>query len=208
MTADTAQLRRDLDTAIAAAIPHAGGRVLQCLTDLQQALTDLDRTRATAPAVVPAPTGTTDKPGRIKLHRTGGWKKPDGVVNVARPTKWGNPWKVGSTSWTVRPGGLADRDPHPPLTAAEAVESYRNSVYADLTALRHIREELRGKTLACWCDPDDPCHADVLLEVANSDLLPEDLLVQTGQTSQKTIRAAVAAAYIPASSTAETGAAS
>lgn len=29
---------------------------------------------------------------------------------------------------------------------------------------------LRGHDLACWCDPDDllrPCHADVLLELAN-----------------------------------------
>ncbi len=28
--------------------------------------------------------------------------------------------------------------------------------------------ELRGKDLACWCKPDQPCHADVLLEIANA----------------------------------------
>jgi hypothetical protein len=28
--------------------------------------------------------------------------------------------------------------------------------------------ELRGKNLACWCNPGDPCHADVLLEIANA----------------------------------------
>jgi hypothetical protein len=27
---------------------------------------------------------------------------------------------------------------------------------------------LRGKNLACWCALDQPCHADVLLELANS----------------------------------------
>ena len=27
--------------------------------------------------------------------------------------------------------------------------------------------ELRGKNLACWCKPGSPCHADVLLEIAN-----------------------------------------
>lgn len=27
---------------------------------------------------------------------------------------------------------------------------------------------LRGKNLACWCALDQPCHADVLLEVANA----------------------------------------
>jgi len=30
-----------------------------------------------------------------------------------------------------------------------------------------IREELAGKDLACWCPLDKPCHADVLLELAN-----------------------------------------
>jgi hypothetical protein len=29
-----------------------------------------------------------------------------------------------------------------------------------------IRRELKGKNLACWC-PAGPCHADVLLEIAN-----------------------------------------
>ncbi|MFG3340564.1 DUF4326 domain-containing protein [Glycomyces sp. NPDC048151] len=30
-----------------------------------------------------------------------------------------------------------------------------------------VRTELAGKDLACWCEPDAPCHADVLLRVAN-----------------------------------------
>jgi len=28
--------------------------------------------------------------------------------------------------------------------------------------------ELRGHDLACWCPLDQPCHADVLLELANA----------------------------------------
>ncbi|WP_269062108.1 DUF4326 domain-containing protein [Salipiger marinus] len=28
--------------------------------------------------------------------------------------------------------------------------------------------ELRGRDLACWC-PDGPCHADVLLKIANEE---------------------------------------
>lgn len=31
-----------------------------------------------------------------------------------------------------------------------------------------IRKELRGKNLACFCALDQPCHADVLLEIANA----------------------------------------
>ncbi len=34
--------------------------------------------------------------------------------------------------------------------------------------LEEIRAELRGKDLACWCPLDGPCHADVLLEIANA----------------------------------------
>jgi uncharacterized protein DUF4326 len=91
-------------------------------------------------------------PRRIQLRRTKGWRKPDGAVVVARPTKWGNPHRV--------------RDAE---AAAAAVERYR----ADLLAGRlgvsvdDVRRELRGRDLACWCRPDRACHADVLLALAN-----------------------------------------
>jgi hypothetical protein len=35
-----------------------------------------------------------------------------------------------------------------------------------LDAKRLDLSELRGKDLACWCPLDQPCHADVLLELA------------------------------------------
>jgi hypothetical protein len=35
--------------------------------------------------------------------------------------------------------------------------------------LADIMRELRGKNLACWCKPGEPCHADVLLELANAE---------------------------------------
>ena len=28
-------------------------------------------------------------------------------------------------------------------------------------------QELRGKNLVCWCRLDQPCHADILLKLAN-----------------------------------------
>lgn len=49
--------------------------------------------------------------------------------------------------------------------AAQAVEWFRP--WAAL-ALEPVQlERLRGMDLACWCKPGDPCHADVLLELAN-----------------------------------------
>ncbi len=110
-------------------------------------------------------------PQRIQLRRTKGWRKPEGAIVVARPTIWGNPWKVGDTTWTILPGGIIDRRPHAPLTVEEAIESYRNASTYDPERVAFIRRELAGRDLACWCPLDRPCHADVLLAIANGDAL-------------------------------------
>ena len=103
---------------------------------------------------------------------------PPNTVAVDRNSPWGNPFKAGedATWW-----GDAKRRAHDrPTTAAEAVANYRAFVtcYLDWNDgrfnYRHI-SELRGKNLACWCPltyPDGtivPCHADVLLELANGE---------------------------------------
>lgn len=82
-------------------------------------------------------------------------------VYVGRPTRWGNPFKVG------RDGDL--------LTC---VARYREWLLSkEQTSLRERAcRELRAKVLACWCAPaggiapDNPkllCHAQVLALVAN-----------------------------------------
>jgi hypothetical protein len=35
--------------------------------------------------------------------------------------------------------------------------------------LDEARRELGGRDLVCWCPIDQPCHADVLLEIANQE---------------------------------------
>jgi len=74
---------------------------------------------------------------------------PPNTVKVDRSTIWGNPFPVG---------------PEFP-TAEKAVAAFRVSV---TPIARTIRSELAGKNLACWCPLDKPCHADVLLELANN----------------------------------------
>jgi hypothetical protein len=108
-------------------------------------------------------------PQRIQRKRTKGWRMPAGAVYVGMPTVWGNSWKIGSTGWTVLPGGLINREPHPPLTREQAIESFRNSASFDPGWVAQIRAALAGRDLACWCPLDQPCHADVLLELANGD---------------------------------------
>ena len=70
---------------------------------------------------------------------------------VSRPTKWGNPHPLS-------------------LGRPEAVRRYRDDLLGgrlDVT-VDDVRRQLRGKDLACYCPLEGPCHADVLIEVANA----------------------------------------
>lgn len=102
-------------------------------------------------------------PERIQLRRTAGWRKPAGAVVVARPSRWGNPWRVDAS------GGAAGRTAP---TRAAAVAAFRHMIeggerVAGYPSIEQIRAQLAGRDLACWCPLDQPCHADVLLEIAN-----------------------------------------
>lgn len=93
------------------------------------------------------------RPQRIQLSRKKGWRKPENTVVVARPTKWGNPFRAENS---------ADR--------ARVVQMFRaHALGVTPWTTAAIRQELAGKNLACWCPLDQPCHADVLLEIANGD---------------------------------------
>src|SRR5438094_162411 len=89
-------------------------------------------------------------PRRVQLSRGRAWRKPN-TVAVARPTRWGNPFRSE------------------PQGGAWAVKRFRQWVRMKAqTALRErAKQELRGKNLACWCKPGEPCHADVWLTIVN-----------------------------------------
>jgi hypothetical protein len=119
------------------------------------------------------------KPVRVQLSRRRGFdlqahsESINGleVVHVGRPGPWGTPFIVGKSG-----------------DAAYCVDLYkallagllRVGASPDIEALARTRRfvaenihELRGKNLACWCRPGAPCHADVLLEVANRPICDE-----------------------------------
>ncbi len=89
---------------------------------------------------------------------------PPDTCYVGRGSRWGNPFVVG-----------------PDGDAAECVRKYaewllpythsgpRNGMGDFLLSQTHLEEieALRGKNLACWCKPDQPCHGDWLLALAN-----------------------------------------
>lgn len=90
------------------------------------------------------------KPQRFRLSRARGYRMPPNTRKVDRSTRWGNPFLITTT-------------------AANAVGAYKDWLATSgRTLAEAARTELRGKNLACWCPPDQPCHADVLLELANA----------------------------------------
>lgn len=99
-------------------------------------------------------------PTRIQRKRTKGWKMPENTVYVGRPTKWGNQFEIGRYNFVLR------RE----LTAQDCVDRYRAKI-ENRSMFRFdefdVVVELEGKDLACWCPFGEPCHADVLLELAN-----------------------------------------
>lgn len=97
-------------------------------------------------------------PARIQRKRIKGWKMPANTVYVGRPTKWGNPYAVNGNSRNMFAAVPAD--------AAMAARWFREVA---VKFPRDTFKPLRGKNLACWCDLSSPCHADVLLELANKD---------------------------------------
>ncbi len=107
------------------------------------------------------------KPHRVQLSRKKGWKLPPNTTSVARPGRWGNPFSVVPDAV---PGTLVGARYTAMPSVAEAVAAYRRWISEDPAGQRlaeQARAELRGKNLACWCPPDGPCHAEVLLDIAN-----------------------------------------
>lgn len=115
-----------------------------------------------APSVEPSPEQqgqpralalATGSPVRVQLSRRKGWRMPPNTVKVCRPGKFGNPFVVGIDG-----------------AAAECVEKFAMDIYHPNGRVGFEVDDvatLRGKNLACWCKLGAPCHADVLLDLAN-----------------------------------------
>lgn len=127
------------------------------------------------------------KPERIRRSRVKGWRKPENTVIVTRPGKWGNPF-------AAKGNGRGGEEGAATMTRQYLVDDFREWLLTPVTewpdraafargdtgrthlmgvpyqgrpTLEQIRAELGGKNLACYCHLDQPCHANVLLELAN-----------------------------------------
>ena len=109
-------------------------------------------------------------PVRIQRSRQNKQKSPNGlpIVYTGRPGKWGNPFKISNSP---QPYSGYEGIPHVFCkTAEQVIENYIWFIHAKINQMDIVaaaKRELRGKNLSCWCKIGQPCHADILLRIAN-----------------------------------------
>ena len=91
-------------------------------------------------------------PCRVPRSRKKDWRLPLNTICVTRPGKFGNPFPV-------------EKD-----KPDEAIRLYEVWIQApeQKSLLAEAKTKLRGKNLACWCKPGQPCHAEILLRLVNA----------------------------------------
>lgn len=112
---------------------------------------------------------------RIQLSRAMGWRLPPNTVSIARPGRWGNPYRVAvfgrqlalelyreSLHGYWSPGNVAH------LSDELAAQAYRCHCALRGRLQIYPVSTLRGTNVACWCKLSEPCHGDVLLALANA----------------------------------------
>lgn len=126
------------------------------------------------------PLEPTPSPKRIQRKRTRGWRMPAHAIYVGRPSRWGNPYTMVVEGFGIQRSLDLYRETAQGHWNPSLIADMGNSLGAEvyrahcdwLQRVRILRDgirgELAGKDLACWCPLDQPCHADVLLELANA----------------------------------------
>ena len=110
-------------------------------------------------------------PVRVVLSRAKGWRMPANTVKVDRTTKWVNPFSV---QYRREAMGMSLERAHESAvfyfrSCASTSDEPNDPDSADrMEFIKRNLRKLRGVNLACWCKPGLSCHADVLLELANS----------------------------------------
>lgn len=131
---------------------------------------------------------------RIQRKRTKGWKMPANTVYVGRGSRWGNPFRLVQYSdgkWAIKTDGsekcnsIVIKYCHAVYetkesAAKDAVKCYShwllpykhgNSLDEYLLCQSTLKDavmNLKGKNLACWCKPDETCHADYLINLVEN----------------------------------------
>lgn len=119
-------------------------------------------------------------PRRLQRKRERGWRKPAHAVIVDRTSRFGNPWRViyshydcgwivvranGQGRWRSRPFPRSPDDAHAYVIAM--FQRHLRMTPTGRSLAKLAMRELRGRDLICACNEGRPCHADVLISIAN-----------------------------------------
>ena len=120
------------------------------------------------------------EPHRVQRKRTRGWRTPPNTAYVGRPTRWGNPFRVGI--WGTAQECVDAYEKWMSNDTSPEMCAWRNSLFDNPKFDHHYSGMggfimmcapyysflgLRGMNLSCWCSLNEPCHADVLLRLVN-----------------------------------------
>lgn len=128
-------------------------------------------------------------PQRIQRRRTKGWRMPEGAISIARPSRYGNPFRV-IESTVVGPPWFDAKEWDGGITGPDTVQMYVScsrrgdaiqhavDLFDRLLTVRNRDWEsarftkwisgARGRDLACFCPLGQPCHGDPLLRWTNA----------------------------------------
>lgn len=116
-------------------------------------------------------------PVRVQRKRSKGWKMPDNTVYVGRGSRFGNPFRLSEDGFIenyTRWHTWEDWSYTNNFSVKEVVELYEQWIDGQLRSNRLPMppswsdiSNLKGKNLSCFCPLSEPCHADVLLRLAN-----------------------------------------
>jgi len=101
-------------------------------------------------------------PKRIQRKRTKGWRMPENTVNVARPSRYGNPYVIGD-NYTNPFDDAGSFE----ITRENCLDLFRVYAKGKLAADPNWLKPLRGKDVACFCKETEACHGDILIELSN-----------------------------------------
>ena len=105
----------------------------------------------------------------VHLKRKNGQVVQDCEVYIGRACNMGG-WRLPQSKW---------HNPYPVKTYGDqAIPMFE--AYIRSSALINDIEELRGKTLGCWCSPN-PCHGDILVKILNERLMPQVVIARPQQ---------------------------
>jgi hypothetical protein len=116
------------------------------------------------------------RPQRMQLSRRAGFnlQKASRALNglpaklITRPGRWGNPFTIEETGKLYGLDAAAAQVRAVELCGQWLEGTLSPELAPDPPPSRDIiRAELGGHNLACWCKAGTPCHADILIALAN-----------------------------------------